>query len=87
MRRRKKRVATRGLTEDYNRRLKSVFKSAATHGCSCGEYKDYYEGLLRKGIREEMARLSVARKLAATVLAVWKSGESYDEQRILRKAA
>jgi hypothetical protein len=37
-------------------------------------------------MREEMARLAVARKLSATVLAVWKSGESFDAGRILRKA-
>ena len=88
VRRRKKQVVqTRGLNEDYNRRLKSVFKSAATHACSCGAYKQYSEELLKKGMRPEMARLSVARKLAATVLAVWKSGESFDEGRILRRAA
>lgn len=38
-------------------------------------------------MREEMARLAVARKLAAAVLAVWKSGEGFDEQRIMKKAA
>jgi transposase len=87
MRRRKKQVETRGLNEDYNRRLKSVFKSAATHACSCGIYKEYYKGLVEGGMRPEMARLSVARKLAASVLAVWKSGESFDEQRIMSRAA
>lgn len=87
VRRRHKPVETRGLNEDYNRRLKSVFKSAATHACCCGVYKQYYEGLLKGGMREEMARLSVARKLAAAVLAVWKSGESFDEGRILSRAA
>ena len=88
VRRRKKQVVqTRGLNEDYNRRLKSVFKSAASHACGCGVYKEYYEGLLRKGMREEMARLTVARKLAAVVLAVWKSRESFDERRIMSKAA
>ena len=87
VRRRQKQVETRGLNEDYNRRLKSVFKSAATHACGCGVYKEYYEGLLQGGMREEMARLVVARKLAATVLAVWKSGESFDEQRIMSKPA
>jgi hypothetical protein len=37
-------------------------------------------------MRAEMARLAVARKLSATVLAVWKSGENFDAGRILRKA-
>jgi hypothetical protein len=79
-------VQTRGLNPDYNRRLKSIFKSAATHASHCGAYREYYEGLLKTGMRAEMARLAVARKLSATVLAVWKSGESFDAGRILRKA-
>jgi transposase len=87
VRRRHKQVETRGLNEDYNRRLKSVFKSAATHACTCAPYQPYYESLLATGMREEMARLSVARKLAAAVLAVWKSGESFDGQRIMKRAA
>jgi transposase len=85
--RRKQVVQTRGLNEDYNRRLKSIFKSAATHACHCGAYREYYQNLLQGGMREEMARLAVARKLAATVLAVWKSGESFDAGRILQSAA
>ncbi len=80
-------MQTRGLNEDYNRRLKALFKSAATHACGCGADKEYFEGLLRKGMRPEMARLAVARKLAAMVLAVWKSGENFDEGRILSLAA
>lgn len=87
VRKRKKAVQARGLNKDYNRRLKAIFKSAATHACGCGVYKEYYEGLLRGGMQAEMARLTVARKLAATVLAVWKSGEAFDEGRIMGKAA
>ena len=85
--RRKVKIETRGLNEDYNRRLKSVFKSAATHACSCGVYKEYYEKLVAGGMRPEMARLSVARKLAAAVLAVWKKGQSFDERMIMSRAA
>jgi transposase len=84
-RRATKRVQTRGLNENYNRRLKNVFKSAATHACSCGVYKEYYMGLLTGGMRPEMARLAVARKLAAAVLAVWKSGEIFDARRIMSR--
>jgi transposase len=80
-------VQMRGLNQDYNRRLKAIFKSAAAHSCGCGVYKEYYEGLLRQGMRPEMARLSVARKLAAVTLAVWKRGESFDAGRIMRQAA
>jgi transposase len=85
--RRKLKTETRGLNEDYNRRLKSVFKSAATHSCSCGVYKEYYEKLIGDGMRPEMARLSVTRKLAAAVLAVWKKGKSFDADMIMSRAA
>jgi len=84
--RQKQVIQTRGLNPDYNRRLKAIFKSAATHASHGGAYREYYEGLLQTGMRAEMARLAVARKLSATVLAVWKSGESFEAGRILRKA-
>jgi hypothetical protein len=38
-------------------------------------------------MRPEMARLSVARKLAAAVLAVWKKGQSFDKGMIMSRAA
>ena len=82
-----KQVQTRGLTTDYNRRLKALCKSAATQACCCGAYKQYYEGLLQSGMRPEMARLVVTRKLAAVVLAVWKSGESFAAESIMSQAA
>jgi transposase len=85
--RRQVKIERRGLNEDYNRRLKSMFKSAATHASSCGAYKEYYARLVAGGMRPEMARLSVARKLAAVVLAVWKKGESFDERMIMSQAA
>lgn len=80
-------VHTRGLTRHYNHRLKAVFKSAATGACDAGPYKQFYERLLESGMRAEMARLTVARKLAATVLAVWKRGESFDAGKIMTQAA
>ena len=40
-----------------------------------------------KDVRAEMARLTIARKLAAVVLAVWKSGEEYDERKLSKLAA
>jgi transposase len=83
----RKAVQTRGLNRHYNHRLKAVFKSAATGACDAGPYKQLYDRLLESGMRAEMARLTVARKLAATVLAVWKRGESFDEGKIMKEAA
>lgn len=84
---RKRAAQTRGLNRHYNHRLKAVFKSAAAGACDAGPYKQYYERLLESGMRAEMARLTVARKLAATVLALWKRGESFDEGKIMNEAA
>ena len=83
----RKAVQTRGLNRHYNHRLKAVFKSAATGACDSGPYKQLYDRLVESGMRAEMARLTVARKLAATVLAVWKRGESFDEAKIMKEAA
>ena len=78
---------TRGLNNNYNRRLKQVFKSAALDAIRREPMKDYYDAMIGKKIRPEMARLSVARKLAAVVLAVWKSREDFDESKLTKIAA
>ena len=38
-------------------------------------------------MRPEMARLQLARKLAALTLAVWKSGEEFDEKKLTKEGA
>jgi transposase len=86
-RRRKKPVQTRGLNKNYNRRLKAIFKGAATTAiCKNEEFKQYYERLIATGMREEMALLTIARKIAAITLAVWKKGESFDPKRLNQAA-
>jgi hypothetical protein len=37
---------------------------------------------LAKGMRSEMARLTLARKIATIVLIVWKRGVSFDAQHL-----
>ena len=88
-RRKKKVIETRGLNANYNRRLKNVFKSAATKACHRkeGVYREWYERLVSRGMREEMARLTVARKLSATTLRIWKSGEVFDGRRVMMTAS
>jgi transposase len=76
----------RGLNRHYNHRLKSVFKAAALGASHNEAYREYYEGLVTAGIRAELARLTLARKLAATVLAVWKSGESFAVEKVMTAA-
>ena len=60
-------------TQPRNHDLKNLFKSAATTAAACpGALVDFYENLLRKGMRLEMARLTLARKIAAMTLQVGK---------------
>jgi len=75
LRRSKKPVALRGLNKNHKHDLKSIFKSAATKGSgSAGPLHDFYEALLAKGMEPSMARLTLARKIAAITLMVWKKG-------------
>ena len=71
----RKPVVTRGLNRNHNRSLKNVFKSAVH---DAGVFRPHFKYLVESGIRESMARLTVARKIAATTLAIWKKGEEFD---------
>jgi len=50
-------------------------------------FRDYYETLLGKGMKPEMARLTLARKIAAISLIVWKKGERFDPEQLKPQAA
>jgi transposase len=55
--RRVKPVLIRGLNWNHNHELKNLFKSAATSASVReGEFREFYQGLLAKGARPEMAR-------------------------------
>jgi transposase len=81
-RRKKKPVQTRGLNENFNRMLKSVYKGAVMSAIATEPFKKYYQRLIDNKMRPEMARLTVARKIAAISLAVWKKGERFDPTRV-----
>ena len=80
--RRRKTVATRGLNHNCNRHLKEVFIAAATGGSRYKPYGPYLEGLKQNGMRAEMARLTLARKIAAVALIVWKKAEAFDPKKL-----
>ena len=70
----KKPALVRGLDPVHNHNLKDVFKGAAIQASTGkGPFRDFYDALVAKGMRPEMARLTVARKLAVITLTVWKS--------------
>ncbi|HKR61887.1 MAG TPA: transposase [Pyrinomonadaceae bacterium] len=81
-RRRKRPVRTRGLNKNFNRTLKVVFKGAAKTAIAKDPFKQYYQRLIDKKIRPEMAKLTVARKISAITLAILKSGKEFDPIRV-----
>jgi transposase len=75
---------TRGLSRQHNRFLKSIFKGAATTVIIQAHKDPIYErsqGLLDGGTKPTLAKLSLARMIAATVLRMWKDEEEYDPGR------
>ena len=78
---------TRGLNRNYNRELKDVFKGAATAAIGRpGPLKDFYEERIAGGMREELARVTLTRKLTALTLRLWKKGEHYDPAKLTKQA-
>jgi transposase len=67
--RRRRAPMTRGLNRNHNRLLKDVFKGAATAATGRpGPLQDLYHGMIARGMREELARVTLTRKLAAITL-------------------
>lgn len=87
LRRTKKVAVTRGLTRSHNRTLKHVFKSAALTASRCEPFKARYAEMLARGLRPELARVTMARKIAAITLAVWKAGAGFEAGKLSGQAA
>src|SRR5271165_2798946 len=88
LQRAKKQVSIRGLNRNCNHDLKNLFKGAAIVASSKpGPFQEFYTALLTKGIRPEMARLTLARKIATIVLIVWKRGVCFDAQHLKPQTA
>jgi transposase len=83
LRRRKRAPLTRGLNRNHNPILKSVFKGAATSAISKrGPLRELYEAMLARGMKEDLAKVTLARKIAAVVLRLWKRGELWDPKKL-----
>ena len=78
----RKPLATRGLNRNCNYRMKEIFIGAATAGSGREPYRGYLQTLQHKGMRPEMARLTLARKIAAITLSIWKKGEPFDLKKL-----
>jgi transposase len=86
--RNRERISVRGLSDNYNRDLKNLFKSTAISASTRpGPLRDFYLVLLAKGMRPTMARLTLARKIAAITLTIWKNGVDFDAKQLDQQAA
>ena len=85
--RKKRTPMTRGLNRNHNRVLKDVLKGAATAASArVGPLQDLYHAMIARGMREELARVTLTRKLAALTLRLWKTGERYDQTQLTVQA-
>jgi transposase len=84
----KKALAIRGLNINHNHDLKNIFKGAATWAvANSGPFQNFYEACLARGMKQSMARLTLARKMAAITLLVWKKGVRFDAEHLKQPAA
>jgi transposase len=88
LKRSKKLLAIRGLNANHNHDLKNIFKSAATRAAAiAGPFQEFYAALVARGMKPPIARLTLARKIAAITLLVWKKGVRFDAEHLKQQAA
>jgi hypothetical protein len=88
LQRSKKPQQIRGLNQNHNHQMKEIFKSTAISATRCaGPFNDFYTALVAKGMKPEMARLTLARKIAAITLTLWKKGGRFDAEHLKAQAA
>jgi len=64
-----------------------VQRAAVIASSKPGPFQEFYAALLANGMRPEMARLTLARKIATIVLIVWKKGVCFDAQHLKPQTA
>ena len=66
LQRNRERITVRGLNRNHNHDVKNLLKGAAISALQRpGPLQDFYAALVEKGMRPSMARLTLARKIAA----------------------
>jgi len=87
LRRSKRTPLTRGLNRNHNPILKAVFKGAANAATTRpGPLRDYYEASLARGVKDDLAKVTLARKIAAVTLRLWKKGALWDPTKLTMQA-
>jgi transposase len=88
LKRSKKILAIRGLNKNHNHDLKYIFKGAAIRAAAvAGPFQQFYDALVARGMKPPMARLTLARKIAAITLLLWKKGARFDAAYLKQQAA
>src|SRR5438034_2516530 len=88
LQRNRERITVRGLNDNHNQDVKNLFKSAAISASTRpGPLHDFYVARIESGMRPTMARLTLARKIAAITLTMWKKGVSFDPKQLQPQAA
>ena len=88
LKRAKKFLAIGGLNANHHHDLENIFKGAATWAAAVpGPFQEFHAGLVARGMKATMARLTLARKIAAITLIVWKKGVGFDAEHLKQQAA
>jgi transposase len=88
LKRSKKALGIRGLNINHNHDLKNIFKGAAIRAAGVpGPFQEFYAALVARGMKPSMARLTLAREIAAITLLVWKKGVRFDAEYLKQQAA
>jgi transposase len=79
-------MQTRGLNRNHNHTLKNVFKGAAMTVLQTQSREEplraSYERMLAAGTKPNLAKVTLARRLAAITLAIWKKKEVYEATKL-----
>jgi transposase len=81
---------TRGLNRRHNATLKAIFKGAATTIVTrlhADPLYEHYRRLTAAGTKPNLAKLTIARRVAAIVLRMWKDQKEYDPGKLQQQAA
>jgi len=66
--------------------LKRVLRDAALQASrGRGHFREVFEGHMARGKAPTIARIALARKIAAVLLAVWRSGQPFSEEILIVK--
>lgn len=77
-----------GLNANHHHGVKALFKDAAASAIARpGPLREFYEQRIAQGMKPELARLTLARKIAATALHLWKKGEHFSAEYLKPQAA